>query len=76
MPKVMELIVDGYVRANKRDSLERLRLYRQKLAMEVEMRSSVFHLGGIQIEEDLAFIEVGLGKLREGESSNVDPCDR
>ncbi len=73
MPKAMELIVDGYVRANKRDALENLRLHRQRLAMEIRMRSSVFHFGGIleQIEEDIAFIEIGLGRLREGQASDV-----
>ena len=73
MPKAMELIVEAYVRFNKRDSLESLRLHRQKLAMDIKSRSAVYDRNVVlhQIEEDLAFINAGLDRLPQKEEQAI-----
>ncbi|QHP70018.1 hypothetical protein EI171_23615 [Bradyrhizobium sp. LCT2] len=64
MSSAMELIVDGYARLKDRQSLEDLRMHRQRLAVDLkawegfDCRSSI-----AQVEQDIAAIEAGLESL-------------
>jgi hypothetical protein len=64
MPRAIELIVEGYARLKDRESLEHLRMHRQRLAVDLKARAGFDCRPSIaQLEEDLATIEAGLRTL-------------
>jgi hypothetical protein len=66
MSKAIELIVAGFARIRDRQSLEELRMHRQRLAGELksiegfDCRQSI-----AQIDDDIEVIETGLRSLDE-----------
>lgn len=60
----IELIVDGYARLKDRQSLEDLRMYRQRLAVDRKARTGFDCRSSIaQVEQDIAAIEGALQTL-------------
>ncbi len=65
MPSAIEQIVDIYVRLKNRRGLDELMMHRQRLAVSLKSRSGYdFSLPIGQIEEEIAVIEAGLGRLK------------
>ncbi|MGA7804337.1 hypothetical protein [Bradyrhizobium sp.] len=64
MKTAIETIVDTYIRLNKRQALEDLRLHRQRLALDLLARRGYdFSLPLRQVEVEIAAIEAGLQRL-------------
>lgn len=64
MTIAIETIVDTYIRLNKRQALEDLRLHRQRLAVDLLARTGYdFSLPLGQVEAEIAAIEAGLARL-------------
>ena len=64
MTEAIQKIVDAYVRLNNRQALEDLRMHRQRLAMNLKARTGYdFSLPLLQVEDELAVIEIGLDRL-------------
>ena len=64
---IIEHIIDVYVRHKNRAALDNLKLYRQKLLIEIGARpASVYNWGKTisVIEEDLGHINAGLERLQ------------
>lgn len=73
MSKAIELIVNGYVRLHNRTALEQLRMHRRKMAVELKGKTGFDYSKTInQIEEEIAAIEAGLGKLAAGPAMESD----
>ena len=71
MPNAIEQIVDAYVRLKNRRGLDQLMMHRQRLAVDLKSRSGYdFSLPISQIEEEIAIIEAGFGRL-EAENSSI-----
>jgi hypothetical protein len=64
MKTAIEQITDVYIRLNNRRALEDLRMHRQRLAVDLKLRTGYDFSSPIgQIEEDIAVIEAGLERL-------------
>lgn len=64
MSTAIELIVDGYVRLNKRKALDDLLAQRRKLANDLRMRDGFDFSKTIrQIVDEITVIEAGLARL-------------
>ena len=64
MTEAIQKIVDAYVGLNNRQALEELRMHRQRLAMNLKTRTGYdFSLPLLQVEDELAVIEIGLDRL-------------
>jgi hypothetical protein len=64
MPNAIEQIVDTYVRLNKRQAFEDLKIYRQRLAINFKARTGYdFSLPLVQVEDEIAIIDAGLKRL-------------
>jgi hypothetical protein len=65
MKRAIEQIADVYIRQNNRRALEDLRMHRQRLAVDLKLRTGYDFSSPIgQIEEEIAVIEAGLERLR------------
>ena len=64
MESAIERIVETYVRLNNRRALEEMRMHRQRLAMDLKLRSGYdFSLPIQAINEEIVAIDAGLEKL-------------
>jgi hypothetical protein len=65
MPRAIEQIVNAYVRLKNRRGLDALMMHRQRLVVDLKSRSGYdFSLPIDQIDEEIAIIEEGLGRLK------------
>lgn len=65
MPRVIEKIVDSYVRLENYRGLDELMMHRQRLAVDLKGRSGFdFSLSISQIDEEIAVIEAGMTRLK------------
>ena len=64
MKTAIEQITDVYIRLNNRRALEDLRMHRQRLAIDLKLRTGYDFSSPIgQIEDEIAVIEAGLERL-------------
>jgi hypothetical protein len=64
MKTAIEQIADVYIRLNNRRALEDLRMHRQRLAVDLKLRTGYDFSSPIgQIEYEIAVIEAGLERL-------------
>ena len=64
MTEAIQKIVDAYLRLTNRQALEDLRMHRQRLARNLQARTGYdFSLPLLQVEDELAVIEIGLDRL-------------
>ena len=64
MKTAIEQIADVYIRLNNRRALEDLRMHRQRLAIDLKLRTGYDFSSPIgQIEDEIAVIEAGLERL-------------
>ena len=64
MKTAIEQIADVYIRLNNRRALEDLRMHRQRLAVDLKLRTGYDFSSPIgQIEDEIAVIEAGLERL-------------
>jgi hypothetical protein len=64
MKTAIEQITDVYIRLNNRRALEDLRMHRQRLAVDLKLRTGYDFSSPIgQIEDEIAVIEAGLERL-------------
>jgi hypothetical protein len=66
LSRAIEKIVDAYVRYNNRPALDKLKLHRQKMLIDIRMRSRDYDWSLLTstIEEELAVINAGLDRLQ------------
>ena len=66
MAKAIEQIVDAYVRYSNRRAIDQLKRHRQKILLDIRMRSRDYDWSLLTstIEEELAVINAGLDRLQ------------
>jgi len=66
LAKAIEQIVDAYVRYSNRRAIDQLKRHRQKILLDIRMRSRDYDWSLLTstIEEELAVINAGLDRLQ------------